>query len=121
MPGIGGSADTHLGRQELDEEDRGRDGDRSPPPAQTRTGPMAAKGCWGQGGRTLGLGRKSIAHVHCLFGFVAQTWTKNTTGEILPRHTCSARCGAPRRYDFARVAIGAAPVLNEDRDLTNDL
>ena len=57
----------------------------------------------------------------CLFGFVTQTWTKNTTGEILPRHTCSARCGARCRYDFARVAIGTAPVLNEDRDLTHHL
>ena len=54
-----------------------------------------------------------------LLGLVTQTWTKRTTGGILPRHTCSARCGARRRYDFARVAIGAAPVLNEDRDLAH--
>ena len=31
-----------------------------------------------------------------LFGFVTQTWTQCTTGEILPRHSCSARCGARR-------------------------
>ena len=36
----------------------------------------------------------------CLSGFVAQTWTKSATGGILPRHTCSARCGARRRYDL---------------------
>jgi hypothetical protein len=33
-------------------------------------------------------------------GLVTQTWTKRTTGGILPRHTCSARCGARRRYDL---------------------
>ena len=35
----------------------------------------------------------------CFFGFVTQTWTKIAMGGILPRHTCSARCGARRRFD----------------------
>jgi hypothetical protein len=50
-----------------------------------------------------------------LLGLVTQTWTKRATGGILPRHTCSARCGARRRYELRKVGIGAAPVLNEDR------
>src|SRR5262245_19250876 len=35
-----------------------------------------------------------------LFGLITQTWTKRATGGILPRHTCSTRCGARRRYDL---------------------
>jgi hypothetical protein len=31
-----------------------------------------------------------------LFGFVTETWTKRATSGILPRHSCSARCGARR-------------------------
>lgn len=54
-----------------------------------------------------------------LLGLVTQTWTKRATGGILPRHTCSARCGARRRYELAKVGIGAAPVLNEGRDLAH--
>jgi hypothetical protein len=59
MPGIGGIAEHGFEAAKLGEEDRGRDGDRSPPPAQTRTGPtkasgsyleyLTAKRCCGQG------------------------------------------------------------------------
>jgi hypothetical protein len=37
-----------------------------------------------------------------LIGFATETWTKPPTGEILPRHSCSARCGARRRCKLAR-------------------
>jgi hypothetical protein len=56
----------------------------------------------------------------CLSGFVTQTWTKSATGGILP--------GIRAQHDVGRgadttceVGIGAAPVLNEDRDLAHHL
>ena len=46
---------------------------------------------------------RAEVHAHgciCLFTFVTQTWTKVPAGGIVPRHTCSARCGARRRNEL---------------------
>src|SRR5262249_20040001 len=36
-----------------------------------------------------------------LVGVATETWTNPLTGEIIPRHACSARCGARRRCQLA--------------------
>ena len=50
----------------------------------------------------------------CLSGFVTHTWTKSATGGILPRHTCSARCRARRRYETWQLR--SAPCLSQSTD-----
>jgi hypothetical protein len=35
----------------------------------------------------------------CVRAFALRTWTKSTTSEILPPHSCPARCGARCRYE----------------------
>jgi hypothetical protein len=48
-----------------------------------------------------------------LIGVVTETWTKPPMGEIIPRHSCSARCGARRRCKLAR--LGSALCLSSTK------
>jgi hypothetical protein len=45
-----------------------------------------------------------------LIGVATETWTNPLMGEIIPRHSCSARCGARRRCKLARCE--SAPCLS---------
>ena len=55
----------------------------------------------------------------CLFAFVTQTWTKDPTDAILPRHACLGTVWGMAPIQTSRLWVGAVPVFNEDRHLTH--
>jgi hypothetical protein len=42
-----------------------------------------------------------------------RTWTRAATSGILPRHTCSARCGARRRYETWPLRSAPCPSIRQ--------